>query len=123
MTALLCEPIQTHNGTSMPSGGGYSISPIEYIQMVFTLPAQIARIAYRNKRALYGLLFRTSAETVVTIAADSTSRILLDDRMASFYHRSDVKKVRDQCLSWILALQFSMRNWPFEGPDGRSIFD
>ncbi len=79
----------------MPSGGGYSSSPIEYIQMVFTLPAQIARIAYRNKRALYGLLFRTSAETVVTIAADSTSRILLDDRMAGFYHRSDVKKVRD----------------------------
>jgi hypothetical protein len=44
--------------------------PVEYFHVVFTLPAEIARIAYWNKRALYGLLFRASAETVTTIAAD-----------------------------------------------------
>lgn len=44
--------------------------PVEYFHVVFTLPAEIARIAYWNKRALYGLLFRASAETVMTIAAD-----------------------------------------------------
>jgi hypothetical protein len=44
--------------------------PVEYFHLVFTLPAEIARIAYWNKRALYGLLFRASAETVMTIAAD-----------------------------------------------------
>ncbi len=44
--------------------------PVEYFNVVFTLPAEIARIAYWNKRALYGLLFRASAETVATIAAD-----------------------------------------------------
>ena len=38
--------------------------------MVFTLPAEIAQIAYWNKRAVYGLLFKASAETVMTIAAD-----------------------------------------------------
>jgi len=38
--------------------------------VIFTLPADIARIAYWNKREVYGLLFRTSAETVMTIAAD-----------------------------------------------------
>lgn len=44
--------------------------PVEYFHLVFTLPAEIARIAYWNKRAVYGLLFRASAETVMTIAAD-----------------------------------------------------
>ncbi|MGR3760296.1 IS91 family transposase [Roseobacteraceae bacterium NS-SX3] len=44
--------------------------PVEYFHVVFTLPAEIARIAYWNKKAVYGLLFRASAETVATIAAD-----------------------------------------------------
>ncbi len=32
--------------------------PVEYFHVVFTLPAEIARIAYWNKREIYGLLFR-----------------------------------------------------------------
>jgi len=44
--------------------------PVEYFHLVFTLPAEIARIAFWNKKAVYGLLFRASAETVMTIAAD-----------------------------------------------------
>ena len=44
--------------------------PVEYFHLVFTLPAEIARIAYWNKRAVYALLFKASAETVATIAAD-----------------------------------------------------
>jgi hypothetical protein len=44
--------------------------PVEYFHVVFTLPAEIARIAFWNKRAVYGLLFKASAETVMTIAAD-----------------------------------------------------
>ena len=44
--------------------------PVEYFHVVFTLPAGIARIAYWNKRAVYGLLFKSSAQSVMTIAAD-----------------------------------------------------
>ncbi|PLW76592.1 IS91 family transposase [Cohaesibacter celericrescens] len=44
--------------------------PVEYFHLVFTLPAEIAQVAYWNKRAVYGLLFRASAETVRIIAAD-----------------------------------------------------
>jgi hypothetical protein len=44
--------------------------PVEYFHLVFTLPAEIAQIAWRNKKAVYDLLFCTSAETVMTIAAD-----------------------------------------------------
>ena len=43
---------------------------VEYFHVVFTLPAEIAQIAYWNKKAVYGLLFKASAETVITIAAD-----------------------------------------------------
>jgi len=44
--------------------------PVAYFHVVFTLPAEIARIAFWNKKAVYGLLFKASAETVMTIAAD-----------------------------------------------------
>ncbi len=44
--------------------------PVGYFHLVFTLPARIADIAYQNKRAIYGLLFKASAEAVLTIAAD-----------------------------------------------------
>ena len=44
--------------------------PVEYFHLVFTLPAEIAQIAYWNKRAIYSLLFKVSAKTVATIAAD-----------------------------------------------------
>ena len=38
--------------------------------VVFTLPAQIARIAYCNRKAICDLLFKASAETLTTIAVD-----------------------------------------------------
>jgi len=44
--------------------------PVEYFHVVFTLPAQIADIAYQNKAAVYGLLFKAAAQTLLTIAAD-----------------------------------------------------
>jgi hypothetical protein len=44
--------------------------PVQYFHVVFTLPVEVARIAYWNKRAVYGLLFKASAETLTTIAAD-----------------------------------------------------
>ena len=44
--------------------------PVEYYHLVFTLPAPIGDIAYYNKSVIYGLLFRTAAETLRLIAAD-----------------------------------------------------
>jgi hypothetical protein len=44
--------------------------PVPYFHVVFTLPAQIADIAYQNKAVIYDLLFKASAETMTTIAAD-----------------------------------------------------
>jgi hypothetical protein len=42
----------------------------QYFHVVFTVPEQIATIAYQNKRELYGILFRAAAQTLRAIAAD-----------------------------------------------------
>ena len=44
--------------------------PVPYYHMVFTLPAPVADIAYQNKAVIYDILFKASAETLTTIAAD-----------------------------------------------------
>ena len=44
--------------------------PVGYFHVVFTLPAEIAAIAFGNKAVVYDLLFKTASETIMTIAAD-----------------------------------------------------
>jgi Putative transposase/Transposase zinc-binding domain len=42
----------------------------QYFHVVFTLPEDIAALAYQNKDLVYGILFRATAEPLSTIAAD-----------------------------------------------------
>jgi hypothetical protein len=42
----------------------------QYFHVVFTLPEEIAGIAYQNKKVVYDILFRATSETLRTIAAD-----------------------------------------------------
>ena len=44
--------------------------PVGYFHVVFTLPAEVADIAFHNKAAVYDLLFRAASATMLTIAAD-----------------------------------------------------
>jgi hypothetical protein len=44
--------------------------PTRYVHAVFTLPRELAPLALHNKRLIYGLLFRTSAATLLDIARD-----------------------------------------------------
>lgn len=44
--------------------------PVEYYHVVFTLPARIGDIAFQNPALVYDLLFKVTAETLRTIAAD-----------------------------------------------------
>jgi hypothetical protein len=44
--------------------------PVEYFHIVFTLPESLASLALQNKRQIYDLLFRATAETLQSIAAD-----------------------------------------------------
>jgi hypothetical protein len=43
---------------------------VPYFHVVFTIPEQIATIAFQNKKVTYGILFAATAETLKTIAAD-----------------------------------------------------
>src|SRR6266581_1612411 len=42
--------------------------PTRYLHVVFTLPHRLAPLVLQNKKILYGLLFRTSAETLLEVA-------------------------------------------------------
>src|SRR6266849_5029159 len=44
--------------------------PVGYFHVVYTLPVPLRDIAYQNKRVIYDLLMKASAETTLTIAAD-----------------------------------------------------
>lgn len=44
--------------------------PVGYFHVVFTLPAEVAAIAWQNKALVYDLLFKAASETMLTIAAD-----------------------------------------------------
>jgi Putative transposase/Transposase zinc-binding domain len=44
--------------------------PVPYYHLVFTLPAPVSDIAYQNKAEIYDILFKASAEALITIAAD-----------------------------------------------------
>jgi transposase-like zinc-binding protein len=42
--------------------------PTPYVHVVFTLPPQLAFLALQNKKLIYGLLLRASAETLLEVA-------------------------------------------------------
>jgi len=43
---------------------------VTYVHVVFTLPHHLSQLVLQNKNLLYDLLFRTSAETLLEVAAD-----------------------------------------------------
>ena len=55
---------------SVVAGRQAELLPVEYFHVVFTLPQEVAAIAYQNKGVVYDILFRATAETLRTIAVD-----------------------------------------------------
>jgi hypothetical protein len=49
---------------------GKELLPTRYVHVVFTLPRHLSPLALQNKREIYALLFRASAETLLEIALD-----------------------------------------------------
>jgi hypothetical protein len=44
--------------------------PTRYVHVVFTLPRELAPLLLQNRKIVYGLLFRASAETLLEVARD-----------------------------------------------------
>lgn len=44
--------------------------PVDYYHVVFTLPSEVAQLAFYNKALMYQLLFKAASQTLMTIARD-----------------------------------------------------
>ena len=65
-----CPKCQGAAATDWLAAREAELLPVPYCHVVFTVPAQIADIAYQNKAVVYDILFKATAETLITIAAD-----------------------------------------------------
>jgi hypothetical protein len=65
-----CPKCQTSAAERWLEARQADLLPIDYFHVVFTLPEQLRDLAYQNKTVVYELLFKTAAETLLTIAAD-----------------------------------------------------
>jgi Putative transposase/Transposase zinc-binding domain len=65
-----CPKCQTNSRDRWLAARSEELLPVEYFHVVFTLPHALSPLILQNKRLLYNLLFRASAETLLEIAAD-----------------------------------------------------
>ena len=65
-----CPKCQTNARDKWLAKRSADLLPVPYVHVVFTLPHTLAPLAYHNKKLLYGLLFRASAETLLEVARD-----------------------------------------------------
>ncbi len=65
-----CPKCQSGAAKAWLSAREAELLPVRYFHLVFTLPKPIADIAHQNKREIYNMLMRVSADTVIKIAAD-----------------------------------------------------
>lgn len=65
-----CPKCQTNAREQWLAKRSEDLLPVPYFHLVFTLPHELSTLALQNKKALYGLLFRASAETLLEVAAD-----------------------------------------------------
>jgi Putative transposase/Transposase zinc-binding domain len=65
-----CPKCQTNARDKWLAARQQELLAVPYVHVVFTLPHQLAPLAFHNKKILYALLFRASAATLLEIAAD-----------------------------------------------------
>ena len=66
-----CPKCQTNARDKWLAARQRELLAVPYVHIVFTLPHELAPMALYNKKLLYDLLFRTSAASLLEIAADS----------------------------------------------------
>ena len=65
-----CPKCQTNAREKWLAKRSADLLPVPYVHVVFTLPHLLVPLAYHNKKLLYDLLFRASAETLLEVAAN-----------------------------------------------------
>ncbi len=65
-----CPKCQTNARDKWLAERSKELLPVSYCHVVFTLPHELSWLALQNKKVVYDLLFRTSATTLLEVAAD-----------------------------------------------------
>jgi len=65
-----CPKCQTNARDKWLAGRSKELLPTSYVHVVFTIPHELSWLALQNKKVVYDLLFRTSAATLLGVAAD-----------------------------------------------------
>jgi hypothetical protein len=65
-----CPKCQTNARDQWLAERSKELLPVSYVHVVFTLPHELSWLALQNKKVVYDLLFRTSAATLLEVAAD-----------------------------------------------------
>jgi Putative transposase/Transposase zinc-binding domain len=65
-----CPKCQTNARDKWLAERSKELLPVSYVHVVFTLPHEVSWLALQNKKIIYDLLFRTSAATLLQVAAD-----------------------------------------------------
>jgi hypothetical protein len=65
-----CPKCQTQARDKWIAARCNELLPVHYVHVVFTIPHQLSWLALQNKKVVYDLLFRSSAETLLEVAAD-----------------------------------------------------
>jgi Putative transposase/Transposase zinc-binding domain len=63
-----CPKCQTNAREKWLAKRSADLLPVAYVHVVFTLPHLLVPLAYHNKKLIYDLLFRASAETLLEVA-------------------------------------------------------
>ena len=65
-----CPKCQTNARDKWLAERSKELLPVKYVHVVFTIPHELSWLALQNKKVVYDLLFRSSAATLLEIAAD-----------------------------------------------------
>jgi len=65
-----CPKCQTNARDKWLTARSKEVLPVRYVHVVFTLPHELSWLILHNKKVIYDLLFRTTAATLLEIAAD-----------------------------------------------------
>jgi hypothetical protein len=65
-----CPKCQTNARDKWLAERSKELLPVSYVHVVFTLPHELSWLTLQNKEVVYDLLFRTSAATLLEVAAD-----------------------------------------------------
>jgi hypothetical protein len=65
-----CPKCQTNARDKWLAERSKELLPVRYVHVVFTLPHELSWLVLQNKKVVYDLLFRTSAATLLEVAAD-----------------------------------------------------